>query len=47
MRDGASDEELRDLVVGCWTNRTDRYSEERSAMTIRPKRRVQMFQVGG
>ena len=47
MRDGASDEELRDLIVGCWTNRRDRYSEERSQLTIRPRRRVEMFQVGG
>ena len=47
MRDGASDEELRDLIVGCWSNRRDRYSEERSQLTIRPRRRVEMFQVGG
>ena len=47
MRDGASDDELRDLIVGCWSFRRDRYSEERSQLTIRPKRRVQMFQVGG
>src|SRR5205085_10572044 len=38
MRTGASDEELRDLIVGCWSNRRDRYSEERSQPTIRPKR---------
>ncbi|HVW33732.1 MAG TPA: GTP 3',8-cyclase MoaA [Acidimicrobiia bacterium] len=47
MRDGASDDELRALIVGCWTTRRDRYSEQRSELTIRPKRRVQMFQVGG
>ncbi|MDQ1488477.1 MAG: hypothetical protein QOJ23_991, partial [Actinomycetota bacterium] len=28
-------------------NRTDRYSEQRSELTIRPRKRVQMFQVGG
>src|SRR5882762_4527794 len=32
MRDGASDEELRDLIIGCWSNRRDRYSEERSQL---------------
>jgi GTP 3',8-cyclase len=47
MRAGASDEDLRDLIVGCWSNRRDRYSEERSQLTIRPRRRVEMFQVGG
>ena len=47
MRDGASDDELKALIAGCWTTRTDRYSEQRSALTIRPRKRVQMFQVGG
>jgi cyclic pyranopterin phosphate synthase len=47
MRDGASDDELKALVAGCWSARTDRYSEQRSGLTIRPRKRVQMFQVGG
>jgi cyclic pyranopterin phosphate synthase len=47
MRDGASDDELKELIAGCWSLRRDRYSEQRSAMTIRPRKRVQMFQVGG
>jgi cyclic pyranopterin phosphate synthase len=47
MRSGASDDELKALIAGCWTTRTDRYSEQRSALTIRPRKRVQMFQVGG
>ncbi|MEW6475628.1 MAG: GTP 3',8-cyclase MoaA [Actinomycetota bacterium] len=47
MRDGASDDDLKALIAGCWTTRRDRYSEQRSALTIRPRKRVQMFQVGG
>ena len=47
MRDGASDDELKELIAGCWSIRRDRYSEQRSALTIRPRKRVQMFQVGG
>jgi GTP 3',8-cyclase len=47
MRDGASDDELKALIAGCWSLRRDRYSEQRSALTIRPRKRVQMFQVGG
>jgi cyclic pyranopterin phosphate synthase len=47
MRAGASDDELKALIAGCWTTRRDRYSEQRSALTIRPRKRVQMFQVGG
>jgi len=47
MRAGASDEELTTLIAGCWSTRRDRYSEQRAAMTVRPRKRVQMFQVGG
>ena len=47
MRDGASDDEIKALIAGCWSTRSDRYSEQRSALTIRPRKRVQMFQVGG
>ncbi|HEV3363158.1 MAG TPA: GTP 3',8-cyclase MoaA [Acidimicrobiia bacterium] len=47
MRDGASDDQLKGLIAGCWSIRRDRYSEQRSALTIRPRKRVQMFQVGG
>ena len=31
MRDGATDDELRNLIAGIWTRRADRYSEERAA----------------
>ena len=49
MRDGASDDELRDLIAGIWTRRADRYSEERFASTPdlpRPAK-VEMYQIGG
>jgi cyclic pyranopterin phosphate synthase len=47
MRAGATDDELRQMIAGCWTGRRDRYSEERAAVTTGPRRRVEMFQVGG
>jgi GTP 3',8-cyclase len=47
MRAGAADDELSQLITGCWTRRRDRYSEERTAATARPRRRIEMFQVGG
>ncbi|MGH8997780.1 MAG: GTP 3',8-cyclase MoaA, partial [Acidimicrobiia bacterium] len=52
MRTGASDEELADIVRGTWSARRDRYSEERTALTDptrarRPRRRIEMFQIGG
>jgi cyclic pyranopterin phosphate synthase len=46
LREGASDQELTDLIRGTWTSRADRYSELRSAATTdRP--RVEMFAIGG
>jgi cyclic pyranopterin phosphate synthase len=47
MRDGATDDELIAIIAGCWSTRRDRYSEQRAALTVRPRKRVQMFQVGG
>ena len=46
LRAGVDDEELRDLLVSVWENRSDRYSEARSGVTIGlPK--VEMSYIGG
>ena len=48
MRLGASDGELSALIRSTWGNRTDRYSEERTASTSSENRRkVEMYQIGG
>jgi hypothetical protein len=47
LRAGASDAELRELVEGCWTRRSDRYSEERAEKSSRPQPRLEMYQIGG
>ena len=54
LRAGASDEELRAIIRGIWSARTDRYSEERGEI-LRGERdpgesrsgRVEMYQIGG
>jgi len=46
LRTGASDEFLDGIVSGLWTNRTDRYSELRSAQTV-GLRKVEMSHIGG
>ena len=46
VREGATDEEIRDRIMGIWTRRTDRYSELRSEAT-RDLPRVEMFRIGG
>ena len=52
LRDGESDEALRERILSVWRGRADRYSEERAALTddsgrvpARPK--IEMYQVGG
>ena len=54
LRDGATDDELNEIIEGVWLNRRDRYSETRSSNTalegagtgaIREK--IEMFRLGG
>ena len=46
LRDGASDDELSDLLKTVWGNRVDRYSEIRSSNTIHLKK-IEMSRIGG
>jgi cyclic pyranopterin phosphate synthase len=46
MRHGATDDDLRGLLQSVWTNRGDRYSEERASRR-QGGRKIQMFQIGG
>jgi cyclic pyranopterin phosphate synthase len=46
MREGATDAELAGIITGVWESRTDRYSEERTGVSIGlPK--VEMSYIGG
>ena len=52
LRDGASDEALRELIAEVWSRRIDRYSEERAAHTdasghVEPTPKIEMYQIGG
>jgi cyclic pyranopterin phosphate synthase len=53
MRAGATDDDLRQTILGVWGRRTDRYSELRSARTNadgtvrRSRKRIEMYQLGG
>ena len=49
LRAGISDAELRDLMRGVWHERTDRYSELRTAETAarEPRDRIEMYRIGG
>ncbi len=49
MRAGATDAELREILTGIWTVRSDRYSEERAASPANQgsPRKIEMYQIGG
>lgn len=49
LREGASDEELRDLIARVWQGRKDRYSEERMKHSGNPtpSKKVEMSHIGG
>jgi len=48
LRAGTSDEELAALISKRWTQRADRYSEQRAELRARGEQKhVEMFAVGG
>ena len=47
LRGGASDAALRDRIVAIWRGRGDRYSEIRTAETVKLRHKVEMSYIGG
>ncbi len=54
LREGASDEAIRDHIAAVWSGRDDRYSEERFAVlrstgtrNAQPRRKIEMIRLGG
>lgn len=47
MRNGATDDEIRERIIGIWNGRTDRYSEERTAETALQRKKIEMSYIGG
>ena len=47
MRDGATDEEIESIIRGLWGLRDDRYSEIRTMFTDEPRKKVEMYHIGG
>jgi GTP 3',8-cyclase len=46
LRAGATDADLAEIVRRVWTNRADRYSEQRQQLVM-PKRKLEMSYIGG
>ena len=47
LRNGATDEQLRDRMMDIWSRRTDRYSEERTTVTNKNLQKIEMSFIGG
>ena len=47
LRNGASDGDIEAIVSGIWQVRTDRYSEERTALSGARNDKVEMYHIGG
>ena len=47
MRDGATDDEIESIIRGLWGLRDDRYSEIRTMFTDEPRKKVEMYHIGG
>ncbi len=47
LREGASDDELTQIISRVWRKRTDRYSEIRASLTEPVNRKVEMYHIGG
>ena len=47
MRKGATDEKLEAIIVGMWSGRVDRYSEERVTLSKPRQKKVEMYHIGG
>ncbi len=49
IRSGATDQELKDKLIALWSVRQDRYSDERTAETVRQrkKKKINMNYIGG
>ena len=47
LRDGVTDDELEAIIRGLWGVRDDRYSEIRTMFTDEPRKKVEMYHIGG
>ena len=47
LRNGASDDDIEAIISGIWQVRTDRYSEERTALSGGRTDKVEMYHIGG
>lgn len=47
VRSEADDTEIRETIAGIWNKRVDRYSDERTEMSAKNKKKIEMSYIGG
>lgn len=47
IRNGASDQEIYERIVNTWSNRKDRYSDERREKNAEERKKIEMSYIGG
>ncbi|PWU68152.1 GTP 3',8-cyclase MoaA [Gracilibacillus dipsosauri] len=47
IRSGATNAELRDIIISRWNKREDRYSDQRTEETARKRKKIEMSYIGG
>lgn len=47
MRNGATEEEIKQRITNIWSGRKDRYSDERTEETARNRKKIEMSYIGG
>ncbi|WP_227939651.1 GTP 3',8-cyclase MoaA [Alkalihalobacillus deserti] len=47
IRSGASDYQIKQKITEIWSNRADKYSEERTEETVKNRKKIEMSYIGG
>src|SRR5699024_6997518 len=47
LRSDKTDDAIRDEIVAIWSQRTDRYSAERTEEIAKRKKKIEMYYIGG
>ncbi|QKE71406.1 GTP 3',8-cyclase MoaA [Arthrobacter citreus] len=47
VRSDQDDEQIKESILSIWSNRTDRYSDERLSNTKKPSNKIEMSHIGG
>ncbi|MBY0121051.1 hypothetical protein H0173_03690 [Bacillus sp. S/N-304-OC-R1] len=47
MRNGATENDIKQRIIDIWSKRNDRYSDERTEETAQNRKKIEMSYIGG